>query len=515
MTQSQALDILKTGANVFLTGEPGSGKTFVTNAYVKYLRACSVPVAVTASTGIAATHVGGMTIHAWSGIGIKKFLSSWEIDRIASTEKVAKRIGKTNVLIIDEISMLDGQTLACVDAVCREVRKSSQPFGGMQVIFVGDFFQLPPVSRYGEAPAAFAFQSATWERAKPVICYLTEQHRQEDEAFLQILSAMRRNVVTSKHRSILEERSIFEADEVPDDVTKLYSHNEDVDKMNLQELSRIEGRERIYAMTAYGKAPLVETIKRGCLSPETLLLKIGATVMFTKNDPLGAFVNGTLGVVEGFDDMTRDPIVRTRTGRVITAEPMDWSIEENGKILATVSQVPLRLAWAITVHKSQGMSLDAAVVNLRGAFIEGQGYVALSRVRSLGGLYLSGLNEMALKVHPQVLSIDEDFRVQSDDITEAFKKIAADELTKLHKQFVVYCGGAFPVPGEEKKTATEFSVTDLRKKHANAYRPWSPEEENQLREHFQAKKKTKEIAQLLGRQPGGIRARLKKLELVK
>src|SRR3989338_795530 len=145
MTQSEALDILKTGANVFLTGEPGAGKTHTVNEYVRYLRACKVEPAVTASTGIAATHIGGMTIHSWSGIGIKRWLDKYSLDSIASREYVSKRMRAAHVLIIDEVSMLAPETLDMVDAVCREVRQNQQSFGGLQVLLVGDFFQLPPV----------------------------------------------------------------------------------------------------------------------------------------------------------------------------------------------------------------------------------------------------------------------------------------------------------------------------------------------------------------------------------
>ena len=147
MTQKEALSILKTGANVFLTGEPGSGKTHTINEYVAYLRERGIEPAVTASTGIAATHIGGMTIHSWSGIGIKTSLDAYELDKLGSSEYLAKRIGRAKILIIDEVSMLSAGTLSMVDAVCREVRRNPEPFGGLQVIFVGDFFQLPPIVR--------------------------------------------------------------------------------------------------------------------------------------------------------------------------------------------------------------------------------------------------------------------------------------------------------------------------------------------------------------------------------
>src|ERR1035437_2910766 len=147
MTQEEALSILKTGANVFWTGEPGSGKTFTINKFVSYLRERDIEPAITASTGIAATHIGGMTIHSWSGIGIKETLTKYDLDKISSSEYINKRIRKTKVLIIDEVSMLRAETFLMIDAVCREIKQSSEPFGGIQVILVGDFFQLPPIEK--------------------------------------------------------------------------------------------------------------------------------------------------------------------------------------------------------------------------------------------------------------------------------------------------------------------------------------------------------------------------------
>ena len=195
MTQKEALDILKTGANIFLTGEPGSGKTHTINEYVEYLRERGIEPSITASTGIAATHIGGMTIHSWSGIGIKTYLDKYELDKLGSSEYLAKRVGKAKVLIIDEVSMLSAETLSMVDAVCREVRRSDEPFGGLQTVFVGDFFQLPPIvkvndesqNEYAQAEliesapiGRFACDAPVWAKAKPIVCYLTEQYRHDD-----------------------------------------------------------------------------------------------------------------------------------------------------------------------------------------------------------------------------------------------------------------------------------------------------------------------------------------------
>ncbi len=442
MTQEEALNILKTGANVFLTGEPGSGKTHTINEYVAYLKAKHVAVAVTASTGIAATHIGGMTIHSWSGIGITKNISDYDADRISNTERIAKRMKKARVLIIDEISMLDGNTLASIDKVCRAVFGKAEAFGGLQIIFVGDFFQLPPISRVGDASSEFAFVSSAWAAARPVTCYLSEQHRQADGEFLELLSAIRANAITKEHRATLDNRNNILDDEGLHDITKLYSHNADVDAMNSYELAKLEHAPKTFHMKSTGPKNIVAQLQKGCLSPKELVLKEAAVVMFTKNSQAQGFVNGTLGEVTGFDGFTKYPIVQTKDGREITVEPMDWMIEDNGVAVARISQIPLRLAWAMTVHKSQGMSLDAAFVDLRSAFVEGQGYVALSRVRTLEGLFLAGYNERALTVHPSVLAYDELFRRSSESVASEFAALPETDIRHMHSNFLKVAGVA-------------------------------------------------------------------------
>lgn len=516
MTQHEALSILKTGTNVFLTGEPGSGKTHTINEYIRSLRRAKIRVAVTASTGIAATHLGGMTVHSWSGIGIKRLLSDWDVDRIASTERVAKRIADTRVLIIDEVSMLDGTTLESIEHVCRAVKQRAEPFGGLQVVVVGDFFQLPPVVKEGEA-LEFSFASSVWERSQFVVCYLSEQHRQADDRFLAILSALRRNAITSDHCRQLDERCEAPRPEIVSALPHLFSHNVDVDRMNDIELARLPGSATAFQMKTMGKASLVEQLQRGCLSPERLALKPGAAVMFTKNSPKGSFVNGTLGTVVGFDRSTKCPVVKLKNnGREVVTTPMEWMIDDNGRVRATITQIPLRLAWAITVHKSQGMSLDAAYVDLRQAFVPGQGYVALSRVRTLAGLWLAGYNDQALRVHEEVAVVDTQFREQSDANAAAFARLSPEELKTMHDNFIRAVGGSIPKEGGsgDSGRVQVWSVTQLREKYPNAYRPWRKAEDATLVEQFQANTKTREIATQLGRQPGAIRSRLRKLGLI-
>jgi len=441
MTQGEALTILKTGANVFLTGEPGSGKTHTINEFVAWLRASGIEPSVTAATGIAATHVGGMTLHSWSGIGIAESLSHADVDRIASKEHIAKRIAKAKVLIIEEISMLSSATFEMADAICREVRRVDYPFGGLSVILVGDFFQLPPISRGNDAH--FAYASKVWRDLNLLTCYLTEQYRQDDTEFLGVLSAIRSGEVGELHRECLVSRQVSASEILSvSEVPKLFSHNADVDRINSAELGKLPGKSTTFKMSSKGKDSFVEGLKRGCLSPDILELKEGAAVMFTKNSPQGRFVNGTLGLISGWSS-DGSPIVKTKDGLRITTEPMEWQLEEQGKVKASVSQYPLRLAYAMTVHKSQGMSMDAAIIDLSKAFEYGQGYVALSRVRRLSGVYLTGLNERALEVHPEILKKDRDFRAASDAARDAFAEMPEAETLLMQKKFVKAMGGAW------------------------------------------------------------------------
>jgi hypothetical protein len=545
MTQDRALSILKTGANVFLTGEPGAGKTYTINAFVNYMRDAGVEVAITASTGIAATHIGGMTIHSWSGIGIKTNLTKYDIDRIASNEYVVKRIRRAKVLVIDEISMLSHSMLSSVDAVIREVKQNPEPFGGMQVIFVGDFFQLPPIVRLDKPIAGkgegeysqelfdnslreplFAYESPAWRAANPIVCYISEQHRQDDENFFALLSAIRGNNFDQMHLEILQDRE-KEFANAPENAPKLFSHNVDVDRINTDMLRKIDSTEKKFTMTSMGRDVLVAILKKGCLSPEELILKVGAEVMFTKNNPKEGFVNGTLGTVVDFDKAEGNPIVKIKDGRNIKVVAMDWTMEENGKIRAQISQLPLRHAWAITVHKSQGMSMDSAVMDLSQVFEYGQGYVALSRVRRLSGLYIKGWNQRALEVHPAVLEQDSIFKNKSAEAEDGFGDIPVEDLEKMHVNFITASGGKIKKAKKEKSNKKSNKEIDkieagsykeklakLREKYPNAYMPWNDELDVQLTEQYKGGKEVKELVKHFGRQNGSIRARLIKLGLI-
>lgn len=442
MTQDEAFRILQTGANVFLTGEPGSGKTYTINRYIRHLREHGIEPAITASTGIAATHVGGMTVHSWSGIGVRDYLSEYDLEAIAENRNVQRRVKPTQVLIIDEVSMLSGAVLTMLDQVLCAVKGVALPFGGIQVVLVGDFYQLPPVVRApsGDDTSVFAFSSPAWRELNPIVCYLEEQYRQDDATFTKLLGRIRSCDAAEGVDHILEARMVKEA-EAPKDAPRLFSHNRDVDRINDERLMQLPGRMHTFGMHGKGGEAFIAALKRGCLSPEQLLLKEGARVMFTKNDPAGKFVNGTLGVVQSIS-MQGIPTIMTHDSRRIDVEQAEWTMEEGGRVLARIAQLPLRLAWAITVHKSQGMTLDSAVVDLSRAFEYGQGYVALSRARSLAGLHLLGYNRRALEVHPDVHEQDRYFRELSQDAQERFADMPREEHAQYCARFVKAAGGS-------------------------------------------------------------------------
>lgn len=268
MTQKEALEILKMGENAFLTGAAGSGKTHLLNEYVKYLRqnGAHAAIGITASTGIAATHMGGMTIHAWSGLGIRDKLTDRDLEDLEGRQYLWRRFEKARVLIIDEISMLHHFRLDLVEQIVRSFKRNGLPFGGMQVILVGDFFQLPPVSRATEAPARFAYHSEIWETLNLKICYLEEQHRQSDPTFLEILNAVRDNQVSDKILGRLKARFNKKAEGVVEP-TKLYSHNVDVNAENERELGKVSGSHHEYRMTETGIPNLAAALKKSCLAP--------------------------------------------------------------------------------------------------------------------------------------------------------------------------------------------------------------------------------------------------------
>ena len=467
MKQETALKLMKAGESVFLTGSAGAGKTYTLNQYINYLKARKVPVAITASTGIAATHMNGMTIHTWAGIGIKDALSDDDLKRMKERKYLKEHLENAQVLIIDEISMLHAKQLNLVNQVLKYFKESDEAFGGIQVIAAGDFFQLPPVGRNDEKNRdKFCFMSNAWVEAKFRVCYLTEQHRQDDSALNDILNAIRAQDIRPEHIRALQQTK---KQDIGETFTRLYTHNMDVDNINYQHLNEIKGDGHQFVAVTGGNDKLIETLKSSVRAPEELTLKLHAKVMFVKNNFDMGYINGSMGEVIGFEeDGTIGgmlPKVKLTDGTVLVVEPETWSVDNDaGKTIASLEQVPLRLAWAITIHKSQGMTLEAAEINLSHTFEKGQGYVALSRLKSINGLRLLGFNDQALELDSLAIKADRRFQELS---TEAEIHYADIDLTQQHNAFIRHCGGTLNTT-EIERNEKKIAKSNGKANYANA-----------------------------------------------
>ena len=499
MKQGIALEIMLLGESVLLTGPAGAGKTFVLNRFIKLAKASGKHVSVTATTGLAATHLGGTTIHAWAGIGVSDSLGFGFAENIAKGRR--EIIEKTDVLVIDEVSMLHDYRLDMVDEVCRIVRKKDIPFGGIQVILSGDFFQLPPINRGDSRAGGFVVNSNVWQELDPVICYLEEQHRQDDEVLLDILNSLRAGELRRHHAEKLLERTEIFPDDL-DQLTEIHTVNVDVDKLNAAKLAQIDADELSYEQTTTGSKNYVEALQRSVLALPILKIKRGALVMAIKNSPEKKYANGSIGTVVDYELGTDYPVVEFKNGKTVTMSPDTWELRDGDKKRASITQVPLRLAWAITVHKSQGMTLDAARIDLRKAFVEGMGYVALSRVKNLSNLYLSGINQMALRVSEDAQIIDINLR---DKAARDLKRFAyLEELAKKRKTEVVSAKKSPKASGWAEK------IAKMRETYPNAYMPWESKQDDLLKEKFLNGATITELSKLLGRHEGSITMRLQK-----
>lgn len=498
MNQSLALEIMLSGESVLLTGPAGAGKTYVLNQFIKLAKHEGKHVSITATTGLAATHLGGTTIHSWSGIGVSDFLPHGFADHIAKGRR--EIIEKTDVLVIDEISMLHDFRLDMIDEACRLIRKEPDlPFGGIQIIMSGDFFQLPPINRGDSRAGSFVVNSNVWQELDPVICYLQEQHRQDDETLIGILNAIRAGDVRRHHAETLLARTEVFPDDL-EQLTELHTVNVDVDSMNELKLRELDADEVSYEQTSTGSENYVETLQRSVLAPKVLKLKMGALVMAVKNSPERKYVNGSIGTVVDFEPHTDYPIIAFQNGKEVSMSPDTWELRDGDKKRASITQIPLRLAWAITVHKSQGMTLDAARIDLRKAFVEGMGYVALSRVKNVDNLYLSGINQMALRVSSEAQLIDVHLR---DKAAQAAKRFAhlAKNAEKRAKE-----------PPVKAKSASGWAdkIEKMREEYPNAYRPWLPSQDDELKQFFQQGESLAQLSKRLGRHEGSIKMRLQK-----
>lgn len=406
--QREAEALLKGSGNVFLTGAAGTGKSHLIRIFLKDRSADVCPVL--ASTAAAAILIGGRTFHSFFGIGIVEGGAEATLARALRNRKLAARLKKAKTVVIDEVSMLSAPHFRLAEEVARRVLGSSAPWGGLRVIAVGDFAQLPPVNVHART-REWAFLDPVWERSGFQSVYLREIVRTRDEAYLKVLSDIREGRVTPEVRDFLNSR-VREADQEFQG-TRLFARRDSVENFNLARLAELEGSVQSFETEFSGKVADVEKFKKNVPIPEVLRLKPGALVMFRQNDNEGRWVNGTLGTVNRIDDDVLT--VALLSGRTVEAERTDFTmLDADGQPVAKASNFPVQLAWALTIHKSQGATLDRMHADVRGLWEPGQAYVALSRVSSPSGLTLDAWSEKSIFMDPDV-------RAFYDRLTGGFK----------------------------------------------------------------------------------------------
>ena len=402
------LTLADTGKNIFLTGQAGTGKSTLLR---QWLAGNGRDADVTAPTGIAALNIGGMTIHRWSGIGLgpqpgedlDAFADHLDQTGSRSVREAKVRIRQCRTLVIDEVSMLPGRLLAFLDVWLRRCRGRITPFGGIQVIATGDFLQLPPVRRDMSQSHDWAFASEFWERAEFTTVRLTKVWRQDEPELLAALNDVRRGKLTRASSATLAKCvKMFP----PATMTRLCTHNRDVDKVNRAMLDDLPGPEHTYMaeFTPPGDDHVKEFFAKASVTPQELHLRKGARVMFTTNDAQGRYVNGTTGYVRRLGPFCVD--VETDDGQLVGADQFEWHQNPRDRRGATMRQLPLRLAYAMTIHKAQGTTLAGAYIDIRAALEPGQAYVALSRVKTLAGLWLKAAPNF-IAVCPRALAFQE------------------------------------------------------------------------------------------------------------
>jgi ATP-dependent DNA helicase PIF1 len=434
--QQHALELLDSGANVFLTGHAGTGKSTVVNHWLNL----NPDVPRLAPTGMAAVNIGGRTLHSFFGIGAPKNEKQAIANFFKKERFVKDRLKDVNSVVIDEISMVGGQTFSALEHICRYAKGSPKPWGGLQLIVVGDFYQLRPVED------SWPFLTEAWDKAGFRTVSLTEIMRTDDAEFIDVLNEVRAGEISDFGEDYLNSKIVKDHYEL--EGVRLFAHNATVDRYNAAELAKLSGRTFEFRTKTATYSPSCETYSggyitkchaksqaryrdvesipanlycedpcQGCPSkydpksfeysylnslpiPGTLVLKIGAQVMVRKNHPEGAYINGTVGkVVDVRDESIK---IATENGSVCVEKTMFEVRNGDGKVIFTGTNYPLILAWATTIHKAQGRSIDRIITDLRGLFDCGQAYVSLSRARSGAGVHLLGWDLQSIKVDKRV-----------------------------------------------------------------------------------------------------------------
>ena len=472
----RVINLLKEGKNIFITGGAGTGKSYL----LQQLKEQYPTLVLTSTTGVSAININGQTIHSWSGIGIANQSITRVVDNIIKNPVKYKQIVMCDMLAIDEISMLASNIMEYLDQVFRAVRKNDAPFGGIQVILIGDFFQLPPVvtDKNGRIrklqDSDYCFNCKTWKDLDLVPIVLKEVKRQTDPEFVNVLNNLREGKTELNDLRVIwtreEEVKDFVKSSDSADILKLFSTNENADNYNLKRLSELDYQDYPFKaedkINWYDKSDICrlsenidpeskewQNFDKDCKAPLNLQLKCdlklkkGCRVMLLHNlDVSNGLANGSCGTVVGIKpdeidvlfDTTNDvvPIQRVEFAMPLNSGVKPFKIKDANGIVEEIElirksivrkQFPLRLAYGITIHKSQGMTFDKLIVDCGKVFADGQAYVALSRTRSLQGLYPINFNHTTVTVSNAVV----DFYKQLDDIS------AINDLTNVSARLII------------------------------------------------------------------------------
>lgn len=459
-TLSKILTLLQNGENVFLTGFAGTGKSYILNKLKEKLKK---KLTITSTTGIAAVNVKGQTLHSWAGVGLCRNTISHTVEKIRGRKTQLNQILKCKILAVDEISMLNIETLEYVNEVLKILRESEKPFGGIQVLFIGDFFQLPPVNKDENIERRYCFDSPVWYELNLKNVILKKNYRQNEENFITALAHMRENCLDADDIKLLRGRCT-DIDTFETNILHIFSTNEEANRYNRAKFNMIEepvqifrAEDGVYRGTKLVSENLTESenyileiFSKNCRAENEIILKLGARVMLLVNmDFNKGLINGACGTIQEFNNSSI--LIKFDNGIIAPIPKHKFEYYYNERVVAERLQYPLKLAYGITIHKSQGMTLDKLVVDCARIFERGQAYVAMSRVKTLDGLYIKNFEPEKVMVDSRVAKFYEDLvetgNVPPVIITEYDDEVCSDNIKELITDCVNEFSGSYGKSG--------------------------------------------------------------------